>query len=94
MSNADRSEEPPKDILFDQASRSTLALNPLIGLRGEDLFDSARIVLKAMVNEPKVAAIGESQRLPLRCHSTTSSSRARQALARSSCEPLPTVSRR
>jgi polyhydroxyalkanoate synthase len=54
MSNAARFEEAPKDILFEQASRSTLALNPLIGLRGKDLFDSARILLKAMVNEPKV----------------------------------------
>jgi polyhydroxyalkanoate synthase len=56
MSNAARLEEPPRDILFEQASRSTLALNPLIGLRGQDLFDSAQILLKAMVNEPKVAA--------------------------------------
>ena len=43
------------DDLSDQASRHTLALNPLVGLRGKDLFDSAGILVKAMLNEPRVA---------------------------------------
>jgi polyhydroxyalkanoate synthase len=43
------------DDVSDQAARNTLALNPLVGLRGKDLMDSANILLSAMVNEPRVA---------------------------------------
>jgi polyhydroxyalkanoate synthase len=42
--------------ITDEASRNTLALNPLVGIRGQDLADSAGILFKAAVNEPKVAA--------------------------------------
>jgi polyhydroxyalkanoate synthase subunit PhaC len=42
--------------MSEEAARNTLALNPLIGLRGKDLMDSASILLKAVVNEPTVAA--------------------------------------
>jgi polyhydroxyalkanoate synthase subunit PhaC len=54
----ERSEpsEPPSGDLSDQAARNTLALNPLVGLRGKDLLDSSGILLKAVVNEPMVAA--------------------------------------
>ena len=41
--------------ISEDASRNTLALNPLVGIRGQDLVDSAGILFKAMVNEPKVA---------------------------------------
>jgi polyhydroxyalkanoate synthase subunit PhaC len=44
------------ETVFDQAARNTLALNPLVGLRGQDLLDGAAIVLKAVTNEPAVAA--------------------------------------
>ena len=47
--------EPEPDSLSDQAARNTLALNPLIGLRVNDLMDSAQILLKAIVNEPMAA---------------------------------------
>ena len=47
--------EPLPDSLSEEAARNTLALNPLVGLRGKDLVDSAAILLKAMVNEPIVA---------------------------------------
>jgi polyhydroxyalkanoate synthase len=50
--------EPQPDALSDQAAGNTLALNPLIGLRGKDLMDSAAILLKAIANEP-VAAGGQ-----------------------------------
>ena len=43
------------DSLSEEAARNTLALNPLIGLRGKDLMDGAATLLKAMVNEPIVA---------------------------------------
>ena len=46
--------EPLPDSLSEEAARNTLALNPLVGLRGKDLVDSAAILLKAMVNEPIV----------------------------------------
>ncbi len=47
--------EPNPDSLSEEAARNTLALNPLIGLRGKDLMDGAATLLKAMVNEPTVA---------------------------------------
>jgi polyhydroxyalkanoate synthase len=56
MSNESRSEPQKTDSMSEQASRHTLALNPLVGLRGEDLVESAGIFFKAMVNEPRVAA--------------------------------------
>jgi polyhydroxyalkanoate synthase len=52
----DRIEVPSSDGISEQASRNTLALNPLVGITGQDLADSAGVLFKAMVNEPKVAA--------------------------------------
>ena len=56
MSNESRPEPQKTDSMSEQALRHTLALNPLVGLRGEDLVQSAGIFFKAMVNEPRVAA--------------------------------------
>ena len=56
MKLEDRIETASADDLSEQASRNTLALNPLVGLRGEDLVDSAGVLFRAMVDEPKVAA--------------------------------------
>jgi polyhydroxyalkanoate synthase len=47
---------PSADGISEEASRNTLALNPLVGIRGQDLIDSAGVLFKALVNEPKVAA--------------------------------------
>ena len=55
MSTENQADAQSAESLFDQASRYTLALNPLVGLRGKDLLDSAGILFKAMLNEPKVA---------------------------------------
>jgi polyhydroxyalkanoate synthase subunit PhaC len=55
MSAEHQADTPAPDNLSDQAARHTLALNPLVGLRGKDLFDSAAILVKAMVNEPRMA---------------------------------------
>jgi polyhydroxyalkanoate synthase len=41
--------------ISEAASRNTLSLNPLVGIRGQDLLDSAGTLFKAVVNEPKVA---------------------------------------
>ena len=56
MTNAEiGTEAPPSEGLSEQASRNTLALNPLVGITGRDLADSAGVLLKAIANEPKVA---------------------------------------
>src|SRR6478672_4785243 len=56
MSTENRIELPSSDGISEQASRNTLALNPLVGITGQDLVDSAGVLFKAMVNEPKAAA--------------------------------------
>jgi polyhydroxyalkanoate synthase len=56
MSTDNREQTPPMEGIFEEASRNTLALNPLVGIRGEDLAESASVLFKAIVNEPKVAA--------------------------------------
>ena len=53
MSTEDRSPSIPE--MSEEASRNTLALNPLVGIQGKDLVDSAGILFKAVTNEPRVA---------------------------------------
>jgi len=55
MSTDNRNSEPSTADLSEAASRNTLALNPLVGIRGQDLVDSAGILFKAVTNEPRVA---------------------------------------
>jgi polyhydroxyalkanoate synthase subunit PhaC len=55
MSTDDRSQSPSVEGISEEASRNTLALNPLVGIRGQDLVDSAGILFRAVINEPKVA---------------------------------------
>jgi len=55
MSAENRTEMQPTESLSEQASRHTLALNPLVSLRAQDLLDSAGVLFRAMINEPKVA---------------------------------------
>jgi polyhydroxyalkanoate synthase subunit PhaC len=55
MSTENKADTQSTESLSDEASRNTLALNPLVGLRGQDLLDSAGILFNAMLNEPKVA---------------------------------------
>ena len=45
MSTEPRPEPDPPETVSDQAARNTLALNPLVGLRGEDLLDGVATVL-------------------------------------------------
>ncbi len=42
--------------LPEQAARHTLAANPLVGVRGQDILDSARALLDQMARNPGVAA--------------------------------------
>src|SRR5262249_38775783 len=55
MNAENRQQIPLNEGISEDASRSTLALNPLVGIRGQDLVDSAGVLFKAIVNEPKVA---------------------------------------
>jgi polyhydroxyalkanoate synthase subunit PhaC len=56
MSDGQRPQPEQPETVSDQAVRHTLALNPLVGLRGRDLFDGVATVLKAVINEPAIAA--------------------------------------
>jgi polyhydroxyalkanoate synthase subunit PhaC len=56
MSKEPRPEPDLAEMISDQAARNTLALNPLVGLRSEDLLAGAATVLKAVTNEPTIAA--------------------------------------
>lgn len=78
MNAESRQQHPLVEGISEDASRNTLALNPLVGLRGEDLLESTGVLFKAVVNEPKVAteqwlsflgelgsiAAGKSERTP------------------------------
>jgi polyhydroxyalkanoate synthase subunit PhaC len=55
MNSEQREPSPLSEGISEDASRNTLALNPLVGIRGQDLVDSVGILFKAVVNEPKVA---------------------------------------
>src|SRR5258708_40173544 len=55
MSTKNDEQVPTAEMVFEEASRNTLALNPLVGMRGQGLVDSAGVLFKAIVNEPKVA---------------------------------------
>ncbi|MCC8966090.1 alpha/beta fold hydrolase [Bradyrhizobium sp. Pear76] len=55
MSTENRSPDSPASDMSEAASRTTLALNPLVGIQGQDLVESAGILFKAVMNEPKVA---------------------------------------
>jgi polyhydroxyalkanoate synthase len=78
MSMEPRKTDTPASEMSETASRNTLALNPLVGIQGQDLAESAGILFKAVMNEPKVAteqwlsfigelgsiAAGKSERAP------------------------------
>ena len=55
MSMEDRSPASSPSEMSEEASRNTLALNPLVGIQGKDLVDSAGILFRAVMREPKVA---------------------------------------
>lgn len=55
MSTEQRKPDEPAVDMSEAASRSTLALNPLVGIQGQDLVESAGVLFKAVMNEPKVA---------------------------------------
>src|SRR6516164_9362630 len=46
----------PADDIREHAAEHTLAANPLVGVRGQDILDSAGTLLRRMVASPAVAA--------------------------------------
>jgi polyhydroxyalkanoate synthase len=50
------SRQAAANDLPEQAAQHTLAANPLIGVRGQDILDSARLLLEQMARNPGVAA--------------------------------------
>ena len=40
----------------EQAAQHTLAANPLVGVRSQDILDSARLLLGQMMSHPAAAA--------------------------------------
>src|SRR5512133_1574714 len=44
------------DDIREQAAQHTLAANPLVGVRGEDILDSARLLLGQVLSNPVAAA--------------------------------------
>ena len=62
---AARAAKPPAEVLdsqdandapADAAARTTLALNPMIGLRGSDIIGAAEVAVRAVVTQPAAAA--------------------------------------
>jgi polyhydroxyalkanoate synthase len=56
MGKDDHDRSPLMEGITDDASRNTLALNPLVAIRSQDLVESAGVLFRAIVNEPRVAA--------------------------------------
>src|SRR5258707_3384629 len=55
MSTENRSPVSSTSEMYEGVSRNALALNPLVGIQGQDLVDSAGILFRAVTNEPRVA---------------------------------------
>jgi len=43
------------DAIADEAAKNTLALNPIVGLRGRDFVDAAQTVVKTAILQPEIA---------------------------------------
>lgn len=48
-------EAPAADAIAEEAVKHTLALNPMVGLRGRDFVDAAQTVFKAAIGHPQIA---------------------------------------
>jgi polyhydroxyalkanoate synthase subunit PhaC len=56
MANEDRGAGSAERELRDEAAENTLAANPLVGVRFEDLVDAARMLIGKMAGNPAIAA--------------------------------------
>jgi polyhydroxyalkanoate synthase len=53
---ANKVSDAADDDIREQAAQHTLAANPLVGVRGQDILDSARLLLGQTLSNPAVAA--------------------------------------
>jgi polyhydroxyalkanoate synthase len=56
MTHERRQAEAADHDIGEQAAQHTLAANPLVGVRGQDILDSTRVLLGRMVSNPGMAA--------------------------------------
>src|SRR5262245_4148990 len=56
MVHEDPAAETPDNDIRERAAQHTLAANPLVGVRGKDILDSARVFLGGVMSNPRVAA--------------------------------------
>src|SRR5215468_3978329 len=56
MAHENRTAQDADSEIPEQAAQHTLAANPLVGVRVQDLLDSARVLLGRMITHPGVAA--------------------------------------
>src|SRR5208337_1930191 len=55
MGTSSQDRPSTSDSSADEAAKHTLALNPMVGLRGQDFVDAARTVFKAAISQPDIA---------------------------------------
>ena len=55
MAKAPEDGPAAADAIADEAVKHTLALNPMVGLRGRDFVDAAQTVFKAAIGQPEIA---------------------------------------
>ena len=55
MAKAPEDGPAAADAIADEAAKHTLALNPMVGLRGRDFVDAAQTVVKAAIGQPQIA---------------------------------------
>jgi polyhydroxyalkanoate synthase len=56
MAKAPTDDRPLSEQIADEAAENTLALNPLVGMRAEDLMAAAGTVIKAVAAQPRLFA--------------------------------------
>ena len=56
MAKQPKDERTLADEIADDAARNTLALNPLVGMRTEDLISAAGTVMRALAGQPQALA--------------------------------------
>src|SRR5271165_4063353 len=55
MAKAPEESSVASDAIADEAAKYTLALNPMVGMRGRDFVDAAQTVFKAAISQPEIA---------------------------------------
>src|SRR5271157_1051279 len=55
MGTSSQDRSSTSESVADEAAKHTLALNPMVGLRGQDFVDAARTVFKAAISQPDIA---------------------------------------